>query len=154
MNKKYEIVPAIFWIFLSIFVVVSSYKLKLGSFHNPGPGLMPFLLGLLLLLVSIFIAGRSFSKKQTGNDIAEEIVPSKVNFGKLVLVSGSLVIYALLVERLGFLVSTLLLLLFLFKAAGVPKWKFVLAASVFTVIVIYLIFTSLGIRFPKGVFKI
>jgi putative tricarboxylic transport membrane protein len=153
MRKKYEAIVPIFWISLSIFVMVGSYKLGLGSFHNPGPGLMPFLLGIILLLVSIFIVWKSFSKIQISNDIPEERAPIKVNFWKIVLVSGSLIIYALLLDRLGFLVSTLLLLLFLFKAAGSQKWRFVMAASVLTVIIIYLFFTSLGIRFPKGVFK-
>lgn len=151
MEKKYDILPAIFLIFLSIFVILGSYKLELGNFQNPGPGLMPFLLGVGLFLVSIFIAGRSFSKIQKRQDVAKQVAPSKVNFNKIVLVSGSLVTYALFLEKLGFLFSTLLLLIFLFKIAGSGKWRSVLAASVLTVIATYLVFTYLGIRFPKGI---
>lgn len=151
MSKRYEAIPAIFWIFLSIFVMGVACKLGLGSFHNPGPGLLPFLLGVVLLLISLSIVWKSFSKTQIYNDIEEGRVPVKANYWKIVCVAGSLIVYALVLERLGFLVSTLLLLMFLFKAAGPQKWRFVLAASVLTVIIIYVVFTSLGIRFPKGV---
>ena len=154
MEKKYDILAAIFWIFVSIFAIAGSYKLKLGNFENPGPGLMPFLSGIGLLSVSIFIAGRSFSKIQKRSDIVKKVAPSKVNFIKIVVVLGLLVAYALLVEKLGFLFSTLLLLFSLFKIAGVRKVWYALAASVLAVILSYLVFTYLGIRFPTGIFDI
>lgn len=53
--KKYHIIPIIFWIGFSLFVMVLSYKLGLEGFHNPGPGLMPFLMGALLLIISLYV---------------------------------------------------------------------------------------------------
>ncbi len=143
--------PALFGVILSIFVIIGSYRLELGSFENPGSGLMPFLSGIGLLVVSVIIAGSSFFKMQKKNDIAKQEAPSKIHFWKIVLVPGSLVTYALLLEKVGFLFSTFLLLIVLFKLAGTPKWRSVLAASVLTVLVTYFVFTYLGIRFPSGV---
>ena len=32
--KKYDILPALFWIGLSIFAMIGAYKLDLGEFHD------------------------------------------------------------------------------------------------------------------------
>jgi len=154
MNKKHDIYPVFFWVALSLFVMFGSCKLGLGTFKNAGSGLMPFLLGIILLLVSVLFAVKSFIEVQTRKAIALDIVSDGVKLWKVALVSGSLIAYALLLEKLGFQVSTLLLLLILFRTAGSRKWKFILAASILTMIVTYLIFSFLGVRFPKGMLGI
>jgi len=154
MNKKYDMLPGLFWICLSLFIMAGSYKLGLEDFHNPGAGLMPFLLGGALFLVSIPLVVKSLSKREARNTPGEATLSGKINAWKVGSVSGSLLAYALLLEKLGFLITTTLLFVFLFKVAGSSKWRTVLAASVFTVIISYLVFTSLGLRFPKGIWKV
>lgn len=153
MNKKYHILPAVFWIVLSVFVMIFSHHLDLGNFQNPGPGLMPFLVGIALLLAAIIILIKSFLNIKEGHDKVEGVAPSEINFCKVGLVLGALFTYAFLLEKLGYLVTTSLLLIFLFKIAGSQKWRSILAASVLTVIITFLLFTFLGLRFPKGIFK-
>jgi hypothetical protein len=150
MNKKNDIAIAFFWIGLSIFVMVFSYELDLGDFRNPGPGLMPFLVGSALLLVSIPLVIKAFSKIQARNGKKE--VHGEVSFVRLSLVLGGLFVHAMLLEVLGYLVATSLLLILLFKTAGCQKWRVVLVASALTVIGSYVVFTSLGVRFPEGIF--
>lgn len=151
MDKKRDIYPVFFWVALSLFVIFGSCKLGLGTFRNAGSGLMPFLLGIILLLVSVLFAVKSLMKVQTREAIAPTIISEDVKLWKVALVSGSLIAYALLLEKLGFQVSTLLLLLILFRTAGSSRWKFILAGSILTMIVTYLIFSFLGVRFPKGI---
>jgi hypothetical protein len=67
-------------------------------------------------------------------------------------VLASLFVYPLLLERLGYLITTLLVLIILFRSMN-NRWSSVLLASVLTVLVSYLLFTYLGIRFPKGILK-
>jgi hypothetical protein len=43
--EKEDLLPAIIWISLGIGIAVDSYLLDLGSLHEPGPGLLPFLYG-------------------------------------------------------------------------------------------------------------
>ena len=62
--------------------------------------------------------------------------------------------YCFLLQKLGYLITTTLLLLFLFKTASSRKWWFVIAGSVLTAAVTYLGFTFLGLRFPRGIFRI
>ena len=153
MNKDCDIFPTFFWIGLSLFVIISSYHLELGNFQDPGPGLMPFLTGVVLLLLSSIILVASFLGSPGRSDSETVKDPARTSFLKVGSVFGSLVIYALILEKIGYLVATSLLLIFLFKIAGSRKWRTVLLSSVLTVVITYLFFTSFGLRFPKGIFK-
>jgi putative tricarboxylic transport membrane protein len=152
MNEKYDIFPGLFWIALSAFAMIGAYELGLGSFHEPGAGLIPFLIGAILFLVSIPVVLKSVSRIRDVGSKRKEA--AKLDRIKLVCVAGSLFAYCFLIGRLGYLLSTTLLLLFLFKIAGTRKWRFVIAGSVLTAVVTYFGFTFLGLRFPRGIFGV
>lgn len=151
--EKYHIIPIIFWIGLSIFMMVLSIRLGLGRFHNPGPGLLPFLLGLLLILISFYLLLSSIVKKEDRDKKMEER-QSQINFVKIGLVSASLFVYAFILNRLGYLIATFLLLTILFRSVGLKRWSSLLIISALTVLVTYFVFTSFGLRFPMGILKL
>jgi putative tricarboxylic transport membrane protein len=159
--KKYQFIPTLFWIGLSLFVIFFSYRLGLEDktglegVHNPGPGLMPFLLALALLLISLYLLIVPFLKKSP-QGAAMKMVSEKgktPNYGKMILVLACLLGYAFLLEHLGYLVTTYLALLLLFKGMGV-KWGSALFASLTTTLVTYFLFTYLGLLFPEGIIKL
>jgi hypothetical protein len=151
MDKRYDILPGLFWIGLSIFAMVGSYKLELGDFRDPGAGLMPFLIGAVLFLVSLPIVLKPIFKLKIRNEISKKIDSGKIDLVKVVSVSGSLFAYCFLLQKLGYLITTTSLLIFLFKTASSRNWRSVIIGSLLTVIVTYLGFTFLGLRFPRGV---
>lgn len=153
ITHKLHIIPIFFWIGLGLFVMFFSYQLDLGSFHNPGPGFMPFLLGFFLCIISFCFLLQFLRKKEDrGGAAAVNEAQGQINFGKLCIVLASLFAYPLLFEPLGFLITTLLILISLFRSMN-NRWSSVLLASVITALVSYFIFTYLGIRFPKGILK-
>jgi hypothetical protein len=151
--KKYHIIVVIFWIGLGLFVTLLSYGLGLGRFHSPGPGLMPFILGILLLIFSFYLLIRSFSKSNRKQEIPKE-EPGQIDFVKIGLVLFSLFVYAFLLEKLGYLIATFLLLIILFRGAGSKRWRSVLIASTLAVFLTYFVFTSFGLRFPAGILRL
>ena len=149
--ERNRILPILFWIGFGLLVMSLSYKLGLGGFHNPGPGFMPFLVGLLLFAISFYPLLKFLCK--TGGETNVEEKRSQANFKKIALVVGSLFAYALLLENLGYLITTSLLLFLLFSSMGSKKWWSTLMASVFTALVTYFGFTFLGVLFPAGIWK-
>ena len=137
---------------LSVFAMVHSLSLGLKGITGPGPGLMPFLVGLLLLLTSIYLLVTSFLKRQEGDTLREER-QSNVSLGKLTLVVASLLAYAVFMERLGFLITTTLLLITLLKGMGSKKWSSVVMASVSISLITYFAFTYLRLRLPMGILR-
>ena len=143
------LIPILFWILLSLFIIFFSRNIGLGEFRAPGPGLMPFLVGLFLLLISLYALIRSLLRR-SGREETSNREGSKIHFRKIGLVLLLLLAYALLLEKIGYLITAFLILVFLFRSAGSTGWRFVLIISGVTTLVTYAFFTYFGLRFPAG----
>jgi putative tricarboxylic transport membrane protein len=141
----------LFWIGLGMFVMIFSYHLGLGRFNNPDSGLMSFLLGLLLVLLSLYGLITSLLKK-TGDEPPQTKGWRQTSYGKIALVLMALVMYSFVLEKLGFVITTWIFLFLLFKGMG-NRWITTLIASTFTVFATYFVFTFFGVRFPPGIFR-
>ena len=148
-----SLIPILFWILLSLFIIFFSHDIGVGEFRSPGPGLMPFLVGILLLLVSLYALIRSVVRKKE----AAETSPKDgdgFRFRKIGLVLLFLLAYALLLEIVGYLVITFLMLILLFRTAGVRSWLSALIIALVTSLATYVFFGYLGLRFPAGILRI
>jgi putative tricarboxylic transport membrane protein len=148
--KTRRIVPCLCWIALSLFVLIFSYRMGLGGVHSPGPGLMPFLLGVLLLFPSFYLIAEPLLRKREERTALEKT--GRGNYRKRGLVLVSLVLFCLLLERLGYLLSMFLFSLALFRIMN-NGWRTVLIGSVLTILVTYYGFTFLGLKLPEGIFR-
>lgn len=150
--KKFDIIPFIFWMMLSLFIIFLSYKLGLGELHNPGPGLMPFYVSVLMFIISFYLLLRYLFKRVYKEKTIKE-GQSQIELWRITTVVVSLVAYALFLEKLGFLIATFILVTVLFKTAGMKRWSFTLMGSVLTVLITYFLFTYLGLSFPRGILQ-
>lgn len=150
MSQSHMIV-SLFWLGLGIFVMIFSYKLGLGRFNSPDSGLMSFLLGLLLVLLSLYSLVISLLKKAREERPKKE-GRSQANYGKIALVLVALITYSFVLEKLGFVITTWVFLFLLFRSMG-NRWITTLIASTFTVLATYFVFTFFGVRFPPGIFR-
>lgn len=160
--KKYEIIPNLFWIGLSLYIMLASYNmglvdkasLALEKVYSPGPGLMPFFSAFLLLLLSGYLLTSTFLKGvQVEPQEVKNEAHAKRHFSRPILVLPVLFGYALVLEPLGYLVTTCLALLILFKMMNI-KWRYSLFASLTTTLVTYFGFTYLGLLLPDGIIKL
>ena len=154
--KRNEIFLYTVWLGIGISVAAVSYNhLKLGSLDEPGPGLMPFLLGVCLSVCSVLLTAHYFLVFKGKEKQDQEGVRLRVVFKKIILVVSSLVVYILLFEKIGFVVMTFFFLLILFKIVDSRKWYWALLAAFLTVFTTYSIFcVLLGVELPLGVWRI
>jgi putative tricarboxylic transport membrane protein len=153
--KRNDVIPAMVWMGLGIALAIGSYKLKLGSLHTPGPGLMPFLLGIALSLCSFPVLVRSLQMIMRRPKQRSESIWAGINFKKLILVVASLIGYAVVLEGFGYVVTAFLVLVILFKTVESQRWTTVLVLSVLTVISTYLLFVFiLSVQLPSGFLRI
>jgi cell division protein FtsW (lipid II flippase) len=148
--KKNDFIPFIFWMVLSLFVIILSNKIGLGELHNPGPGLMPFYVSVIMFIVSFCLLLKYLFKRGDKDKTLKED-QSQIKFLKMGTVVVSLIVYALFLEKLGFLIATFILVTILFKTAGMKRWSFTLMGSILTVLIAYFLFTYLGLSFPRGI---
>jgi putative tricarboxylic transport membrane protein len=144
-----RIVSMVFLIF-SCLVLIESVRLKLDDIREPGPGFVPFILGLTLAILSII----AFIFPDPQKKMAAFWNDWQKGRGIISIFAG-LVVYLPLVKILGFYIDTFLLMTFLLKMSGERGYKRPLLISLLTVGVTYLLFHKLlFIPFPQGLLGI
>lgn len=119
-------------------------KLTVGDYHAPGPGFFPFYLSLLLIVagIAIFIQGLR-EKPET-----EETAPRKL---RVAVALAAIFIYPFLLEPLGYLLTTFLLMLLCIRMMLTRAWWFAPAVSVVISLSSYIIFKVwLQVLLPAG----
>ena len=149
---KADRISGLFWLIFSVFGSYHAYKLGMGKLHQPGPGFLFFWTGIVIGLLSLTVMLRSFGKRSP--DEAKESIFGKGNVTKILLVLVSLFLYGLLMERLGFLIVTLLLFLYLLGVIEKKRWSFTVLVSLIVTIISYLVFeVGLQSQLPKGLLE-
>jgi putative tricarboxylic transport membrane protein len=112
---------------------------------------MPFLLGVILVLLSLYSLILSLLRKAGGEEAPKE-GRGRISYRKIGLVLVALFAYSFILEKLGFVITTWIFLLSLFRSMG-NRWITTLIGSTFTVLATYFVFTFFGVRFPHGIFR-
>jgi putative tricarboxylic transport membrane protein len=139
------------WMGLGLAQCFESWKLGLGNVSEPESGFMPFLLGLVIIALSTFILVESFITLQKSPE-ARTSLWSEVDWKRILRVSLFLLGYAVLLPKLGYLVATFLLTVFMLKSGEPMKWSLCLLIGLLTSVLTYWIFGIwLSVPFPQGV---
>jgi putative tricarboxylic transport membrane protein len=138
---------SIFWAILGMLAVITALRTGIGTLTNPGPGLLPLIGGLLMMLLSLVIFFQAFSRE------AKESEQKWVKIGnwRIWLVALCLVLYAFTFKRLGFAIATFLLLGSLFQLLERKSWLntgFTAAATIFAVYMVFYVW--LQVQLPRG----
>ena len=143
-------VSGFFWLALSVFVCIESTRATIGTFHSPGPGFSPFWLGAILGAVSIILLLKNILSKEEGNIVN---LWKGTSWGRVLLIPISLFAYAILLPKLGYLVSTCGLMTLLVVIIERKRIWLDVVIALTVVLVSYLIFhVWLNVSLPKGLF--
>ena len=150
--KTHDRVGSTFWFIIGLYIILTAYRLGIGSFHQPGPGFIFFLSGLLLTALSAVDLGRTFIRKAKPDADKRSPLWRGVRWRKVLLVLVGMSIYVFLFDFLGSLLSTFLLMFFLFKAVEPTRWSIAAIGSLITTLTCYALFQVwLKVPFPTGV---
>lgn len=150
--RKLDIGSSIFWLMISIYICIHSIRLSLGNVHNPGPGFLFFWSGTVLGILSIVVLLTALTTKRRDTIENQEKIFENVNWMKIIFTLISLVAYAILLENLGFLISTFLFITFLLTSIGAKKFYLVILVALVSTFLSYALFELwLHTRLPKGI---
>jgi putative tricarboxylic transport membrane protein len=139
---------ALFWAALSILACFGAIRLGVGSATDPGSGFIFFWSGLILVVLSLLALAESLRDGEEANPGM-----GALNWRKIVLVLLALLLYAFFLERLGFVVTTFLLLSFLLALIEGAHWGRSLGIASAAAAGSFAIFELwLKIRLPHGIF--
>jgi hypothetical protein len=147
--KTYDQGSSLFWMLFSISVLIESFRIGIGSLQNPGMGFLSFgASGLLGILSLVLFLQASFKQESIrGGSLFADI-----QWKRIVFILVMLVIYSKVMPLLGYVISTFLLMTFLFWILERKKMWQVFLLSIVTTILTYFVFSKwLNCQFPDGV---
>lgn len=126
-----------------------SAHLSMGKFKHPGPGFLPFGLGLCLIILSLILIFKNWGRSGPPTPFW-----SRGTWIRPLLGTATLIFYAIVIGQLGFILTTLFFLLIWTGLIERLRWKTVLSVSLGATGVLYLLFIFfLEIPMPKGFLK-
>lgn len=134
MNKTFDRYAGIIFLLVGAGFIFESRKISTSAYgSNIGPDIFPIGLGIVLILLSIrliFETTKYSGKAEKGG---------KPDYKRFLLILGAALLYVLLLEPIGYIITTFLFLLFAFQVMERGGWfKTILIAAVFSIGVYYL----------------
>ncbi len=150
--KKIDQIGASIILGIAVFYLFQTSKLAFWKGKTLGPGFFPLLLGIgLVALTLLLLVKATLVPKDHSLSLSMRFFPSKSGLLKLLYLIGSLVVYVLTLQPLGYLLSTLLFLCALFLAWDPRRPGLAIAVAVGTVLCSYVFFDLLlQVQLPKG----
>jgi putative tricarboxylic transport membrane protein len=132
-----------------------------GSFHLPtgggyaqvGPGVVPRIVGVGLVVLGAFLAREVFTGGLRGVDEeAEARLP--MDWRAFAWITAGIIAYGLVVQPLGFVFSSTFLFMFVARSFGSRRWLLNAVSGLLLAASIFAIFNyGLGLTLPPGVLK-
>lgn len=134
MNKTYDrYASVVLFIFAAAFIWEGTKISDSAYGSNVGPDIFPIGLGIILLLLC---ARLFYESLRTKNEVTRK---TTLDYKGFLIIFGSAVVYALLLEPLGYILTTFLFLIISFQVMKRGNWiKGLLIAGVFSFGVYYL----------------
>jgi hypothetical protein len=148
--RKFE---GFFWTGIGAIICLFAWKSHFGSFREPGPGFTAFISGFFILGVGLIQALSQILSKIPRPDNSEFCLTfQNILWFRLVYTIVLLVGYALLLDTLGYILTTFLTMWGLFYERGKYRLASSFLASLLTVAVTYLVFEVwLHCQLPRGI---
>jgi hypothetical protein len=146
--KHSDLWSSLFWIILAAATIALASRFPFGDFREPGPGLFPILISLIILGLGLILFFRSLFRAEKEVKVT---VRSLGAVSRVILVLLLLLAYAVFLEKLGFLTVSFLLIFLLLWIVYPQRWWIRLAAALGGSLGCYLIFEVwLQSQLPKG----
>jgi putative tricarboxylic transport membrane protein len=118
----------------------------------PGPGFLPFLSGLALIFVSLFVLIPAVCQKEKAESTG--FFPERDSFRKLLFALVALFAFGVAMRHLGYLLTTFLFMFFTPRVMGPKGWGTITLVALLTAVLSYLLFVVLlEVQLPKGLLE-
>jgi hypothetical protein len=143
--KKGPVLAGILFLALGIFVCHQATQLSLGQASRPGPGFVPFGLGSILILLSLLYLIPSL--RAVGR---EEKSRGPSGFHRTLLAVGILCFFNIVLNGLGYLISTFILFLLWLMLVERKEWPISLGLACLALVLVYYFNLLFSVQLPKG----
>ncbi|MDI7260277.1 MAG: tripartite tricarboxylate transporter TctB family protein [Thermodesulfobacteriota bacterium] len=148
--KTLDQTSSLFWLLVSLSVLVESIRLGIGTPRNPGMGFMTFGASGILGILSLVLFLKASLKKR---EVKTPPLFAGMFWKRILFVLIVLTLYSRMMPVLGYLISTFLLMIALFWVLERKRVIWVLVSSILATLITYFVFSKwLNCQFPDGLF--
>jgi putative tricarboxylic transport membrane protein len=143
------VISAVTLLGLALAALLEASKLPFGRLASPQAGFFPLILAIFLAVFSLVLMAQSIgrTKEESGVFRGESVI-----WKKIVLAVAALLVFGVVFESLGYIISTFLFIAFLLRAVEQHNWSLVLVVAFFTSLATYLVFgLLLNTPLPGGI---
>ena len=136
---------------IALLSCVGAIRLTLGSLNNPGPGLFPFLLGTVLGIIFLILMIQNISQRSKSFE-QQSPEPKRTGSKEIVYILFVLSVYGLVLEHLGFLLTSVLVFAFILRVVEKQRWMIAASLSILLSVGSYILFRYLlNVQLPCGI---
>ena len=161
MAIRKEIASSLVLILFGVGFLLYDIKYPLDQWANPGPGVFPLMVGVVLVILAVWQLVQDFrsprlqeaEKNHHGKmKLVTEFIQRKRGEGKPLFMIGIFIVYLLMVKWVGFFTSNFLFVIISSRLIGAKDWSGPVALSVGTNLFCYFLFEVwLKLSFPRGI---
>ncbi len=146
-----ERIGSVFWFLFGAAAFIGARELGLGTAQEPGAGFLAGIAGAFVALMALIIFAQSL-RADPDSRVRLADLWADVNWHRAVLIGVITLAFILVFERLGFFLSSLVLLIVVMRwVEGLP-WRTALLIPLVAVASTWLLFHKvLGIALPAGI---
>jgi putative tricarboxylic transport membrane protein len=149
-HSTLDIFSSLFLLAFAAFVAIESCRLGLGEWNNPGAGYFSLGAASLLGIVSLLVFIKGLRKRSDKKAVVSYTEPLQSK--KVIFVLGGVIVYTVLFDKAGFILSTFLMITFFLRVVFPQRWLVTLLTAVCCAVGSFLLFNVLlGAELPKGV---
>jgi hypothetical protein len=150
MNKAEAVAGAIV-LLIGAVLAIEAYQLPYMVENVPGPGFLPLWLGGGILLTGATIMLKAL--RGAYRSLPEIAWPDAWGWRQVTVMFGSLAVALLLLNQLGFLITTALFMAAVIFSLGGRSWPTLIFAPIAAAGILYLVFAVwLNVPLPQGLF--
>ncbi len=151
MNRtqaQYDRIAGVFFLAVGAFFAVYARRVDIGSWSEPGPGFLPLCAGLILAVMATALVIGSFRR---AGPVMPSFFPKPDSWKRVLATFVSLGVYALILEYVGFALTTFLFVTYLVKFIFPQTWTRALLVGLLAALGARLLFVDfLKTQLPPG----
>jgi len=150
IHYKKDVISGLCLFSLGLVLALLCFRLSVWR-SGPQEGFFPLVIAIIIIGLSLLLLIQSvFFRNQEKEDVSVK-KEGKINLSRVLSYIIATLLYGILLESIGFLISSALLLVFILKVVEKRSWKVTIVLGSASVLISYILFAYLlGVPLPRG----